>query len=88
MKKVKFIVEMYPAAFEAMDSICKKTGVSKDEIVEKLFLTYIPFLEERAVELIIDDIVTRTQQLSPQKQKSVFKEIIKYLESELDKMNF
>lgn len=79
---VKVEIELYPAALEAMESIREKTGVSKSEIIEKMFLKYMPLDEERATELIIDDIATRTERLSAEKKKLVYSKVAKFIEAE------
>ena len=76
---VKMEIELYPQAIELLEGITRKTGVSKSEIIEKMLLKYIPLNEERALELIIDDITTRTERLTKKQKKIVYVNILKFI---------
>lgn len=76
---VKIEIELFPKAIEVLEGIETKTGVTRSEIIEKMLLKYIPFNKERALELIIDDIVTRTERLTKEEKKSVYIDVLKFI---------
>ncbi len=75
----KLEVELLPSAIAKIESIEKLTGATKSEIVEKMFLEYMPFNEERALQLILADIVTRTMSLAEEQKRSVYLKVIKFI---------
>ena len=78
----KIEIELLPDAIKALDDICDATGVSRSEIIEKMLLKYMPIEEDRAVEVIVDDIITRTERLNEEGKRRVLlrvKELIEKL---------
>lgn len=72
-------IELFPDALRLIDSICNKTGATRSEVIEKTFLKYLPIEEERAIDLIRTDVITRTERLSEEGKERVLlkmKEII------------
>ncbi|MBQ6796185.1 MAG: hypothetical protein IJO83_08625 [Clostridia bacterium] len=76
---VKFEVNLLPNAVKKIESIASMTGTSKSEVVEKMLLEYVPFEEDRALQLVLADIVTRTSALSEEEKRSVFLKVIKFV---------
>ncbi len=75
----KLEVDLLPTAIAKIERISKLTGALKSEIVEKMFLEYVPFNEERALQLLICDIVTRTMSLTEEQKRSVYLKVIKFV---------
>ena len=78
----KIEIELLPDAIKALDDICDATSVSRSEIIEKMLLKYMPIEEDRAVEVIVDDIITRTERLNEEGKRRVLlrvKELIEKL---------
>ncbi|MBR5535180.1 MAG: hypothetical protein IKU60_00895 [Clostridia bacterium] len=76
---VKFEVELFPAAIEKIEYLSKLTKASKSEVVERLLLDYMPFDEDRALQLLFGDIITRTTSLSEEAKRSVYLKVIKFV---------